>query len=521
MRKLALLLLLSLALVACDCPATTEEDRAVAELVEEPRPERPAPEAMGMTTVIPEELITPDSVPSRLGDLHFVDGVPTDETVDRLYDNIDFVNGVRAYLNTISVASLGAMRRGLVEAGLVNARVGIYEDLMDSKSLFLTPNTSSVYTVTWLDLSDGPLVVESPPNTLGFVDDFFFHYVADMGNAGPDRGEGGKFLFLPPGYEGDIPEGYFVSRSATFGNWAIWRGFLVDGDPAPAVASIKKNLRIYPLSEAGAPPETEFVNLSGREINTIHATDIRFFEEVNQVVQAEPSDATDPETLGLLRAIGIIKGQEFAPDERMRAILSDAAAVANATARAHIFSPRLPLKIHEDGYWTFGFIGGSHEFLAEDARVLDARSFFHYYATGITPAMTIRRVGVGSQYAVGTRDSEGQILEGALTYRLHVPADVPARDFWSIVVYDNQTRSMLQTDQRFPSVSSMRGIETNDDGSVDIYFGPTAPAGVPESNWIQTIPNKGWNTLLRLYAPLEPWFEHTWRVGEIERFEGE
>ena len=173
----------------------------------------------------------------------------------------------------------------------------------------------------WLDLKDGPIVVETPPNILGFVNDFWFHYVTDMGNAGPDKGKGGKFLFLPPGYKGEIPKGYFVCRSATYGNWLIARGFLVDGSPATAVESFKKRLKLYPLSQAKNPPATNFINVSGKDFSTIHSMDFSFFEEVNKVVQEEPNEAMDPETLGLLASIGIEKGKPFTPDERMKKIL--------------------------------------------------------------------------------------------------------------------------------------------------------------------------------------------------------
>jgi len=471
---------------------------------------------MAMTTEIPAEITTPDRVETRLGTLEYFDGFPTAQTVEKAYDNLDFLRGVEVFLNTLPAASLVAMRKAFREVVGPDGTIGIFEDLMDSKSLFLTPNTESIYTGAWLDLSDGPVVVESPPNTLGIVDDFWFRYVADMGNAGPDRGQGGKFLFLPPDYEGDVPEGYFVYRSPTYGNILLWRGFLVDGDPAPAVESIKAHASIYPLAQADDPPEQRFVNLSGREFNTIHANDFTFYEEVNQVVQEEPAEAIDPETLGLLASIGIVKGQPFQPDERIRAILTEAAAVANATARALIFSPRdKAVYLWENSAWLNPFVGGSHEFLRDGARLLDGRTTFFYYATMVTPAMTAKMVGVGSQYAGAMRDANGDGLDGSRTYRLTLPPNVPAKDFWSIVIYDNQTRSMLQTDQRFPSLNSQRGVQANPDGSYDIYFGPEAPEG-RESNWIQTVPGKGWNVLLRLYGPLEPWFDGDWRPGEIE-----
>ena len=280
-------------------------------------------------------------------------------------------------------------------------------------------------------------MVESPPNVLGIVDDFWFRYVTDLGNAGPDRGQGGKFLFLPPGYEGNVPEGYFVFRSLTYGNLIFWRGFLVNGDPAPAVANFKANTRIYPLAQAGNPPEQQFVNVSGKVFNTIHSNDYHFYEEIAQLVQEEPVDAIDPDFMGLLAAIGIEKGQPFAPDARMKKILTEAAAVGNATARSILFANRdKDFFLYPDSYWEIGFLGGSHEFLVDGVRYLDARTRMFYYATGITPAMAMKMVGIGSQYAISFRDSKGEYLDGGKKYKLNIPADPPVKDFWSLVIYD-------------------------------------------------------------------------------------
>jgi hypothetical protein len=477
------------------------------------------PPRMKMTTDIPDAITTPDSVETRLGTLKFFDGFPDDATTQKVYDNLDFMRGVDAFLNAVPGASAEALRTGWGSQGADNNQaVLVMENLMDSKSLYLTPNTESIYNMTWLDTSKGPLVIETPPNVLGIIDDHWFKYVGDFGNAGPDKGKGGKFLLLPPGYKGEVPEGYFVLRSPTYGNLLFFRGFLKNGSTKTAVDNARKFFKVYLLSEANNPPPMKFINVSGKEFNTIHANDFHFYEEVNAIVQYEPNEAMNPETLGLLAAIGIEKGKEFAPDARMKKILTEAVAVANATARTLTFRPRIDgVYYFPDRHWFTSFPGGSYEFLKQPGvRNLDGRVLFHYYATGITPAMAMKIVGVGSQYAAATTDAEGKPLDGSKTYKIHLPPNIPARNFWSFVVYDNQTRSMLQTDQQFPSISSLKkGVVINADTSVDVWFSPTAPKG-HEANWVQTVPGKGWNSLLRLYGPLQPWFDKTWKPGDFE-----
>jgi hypothetical protein len=391
---------------------------------------------------------------------------------------------------------------------------------MDSKALFLTANTTSVYMMLWLEMKEGePMVIETPPDVLGIIDDHWFKYVTDFGRLGPDKNKGGKFLILPPGYEGEVPEGYHVVKSSTYGNWVIWRGFQVDGSTKPAVETTKKLVRVYPLSQKDDPPKMNFVDVSGKAFNTIHRMDFEIFNEINEVVQLEPSAGQSPEILGSLAAIGIKKGQKFAPDTRMKKILSEAADVGAVAVRAIISKPRnkdFYLYPGKSTVWTnpFEATKGSHEFLVDGALQLDARAGFHFYATGITPAMTFKILGKGSKYAIAYTDADGNFLDGGKAYKLHVPPNPPAKDFWSFTLYDNQTRSMLQTDERFPGIDNNKpGMVQNDDGSWDIYFGPKAPKG-QENNWVQTIPGKGWNMLWRVYGPLEPWFDKTWRPGD-------
>jgi hypothetical protein len=455
-------------------------------------------------------LSSPDRLDSPFGALDFFDGVPLPATVSQVYDALDLMRGIEVFLNTVPGASLVAMRQGLRSAGVVSPGVIGYTDpRANSRSLFLTPNTETTYGTTVLDLRAwGPTVIEAPPASLCVVDDFWFRYVADMGIAGPDKGEGGKYLFLPPGYDGEVPDGYFIYRPPTFTNWAVLRA--LGGVPA------MKQTKIYPLTAAASPEPNEFINLADSVFNTVHANDFSFYEEVDKLVQEEPIEALDAERAGQLAAIGIVKGQPFAPDDRMRAILEQAARIGAAMARVIAYAPRDP-EASLYGSWKNAFVGGSYEFLRNGARLLDARTQFHYIATVITPAMAHAQVGAGSAYAYTVQDANGDVLDGSRTYRLHVDPDPPAKNFWAVDVYDTQTRSLIQVPSTiWPAVASNSGaLQANDDGSYDLYFGPEAPAG-KESNWVQTIPGKSWFQLFRLYGPLQPWFDQTWKLNEFD-----
>ena len=314
---------------------------------------------------------------------------------------------------------------------------------------------------------------------------------------------------------------YFVAKSTSYVNWVPLRGFLVDGKPDAAVKMFKEGFKVYPLSKAANPPKMEFISGSRLPINTVHANDIEFYHELDSVIQKEPIGFLDPELRGLAASIGIVKGKKFAPDDRMKKILTDAVAVGNATARAISFRDRdRRVDIYPNSQWQSLSLATDYQWLDNDAegtRNLDARTKFFYAYTVNTPKMMAKIVGGGSQYGVAFADSTGEPFDGSKSYKINVPANVPAKRFWSVVLYDPQTRSQLQTSQPFPSKNNTRDkLIANANGSVDIYFGPKAPAG-KEANWIATVPGKGLFVVFRLYSPLEPWYDRSWRLGEPEQ----
>src|SRR5271166_1355921 len=515
----------------------------------------------------PKSISTPDRVETRLGTLEFKDGAPSKGTVEKVYDNLDFMHAVEAFVNAFQGASTSAIWRGFNDAGVADNTVLIFSELMDSKSLFLTANADTIYYWSIFNVSKGPIVVETPPLCLGVIDDMWFRWVTDVGLPGPDRGAGGKYLLLPPGYKGELPDsGYHVQKLRTTRAVLLARNFLEDNDPRRPVAMIKKTLKIYAYQPGGfgtsiatglegkvsllrTPDDkldwaflrpqapAKFIEGSGKAMSTIPPNDFSYFEMINDLVQREPADALDPEIMGSLAAIGIVKGKPFAPDARMRKILTEAAAVGTATGRSLNWHAREPDFYYYPGSaWTNYLFVGGYQFETPPPRVspdgvvkpypptgyrtLNARTAMFFYATGITPAMIMRLTDIGSQYLAAFVDSRGEYLDGGKTYKVTLPPNIPAAKFWSFTVYDNQTRSMLQTPQRYPRAGSQSypgpAAEQNADGSTTIYFSPTKPAGVNEGNWIQTDPTKGWNTLFRLYSPLAPFFTKQWRPSEVE-----
>jgi hypothetical protein len=458
----------------------------------------------------------PDAVQTRLGPLRFFDGVPDETSTRTLFDNLDFQRAVEAYLLGLAPVDMIAMRNALLRWGPPTTTMAIWEDLVRPWFIGLIYNTSTSYIYSWLDLRDGPVVLEVPARVYGGIDDAWCRWVVDVGETGPDQGKGGKYLLVPPGYDGDAPDDCTVVRQRTYGSWLACRGFRDEhGDPHPEVERIKAEWRQYPLSQAADPPPMRFVNASPEPAVAVPPADDRFWSMLNEAVQAEPPESADPLTLGIFASVGIQHGKPFEPDARMRSILSEAVTVGDATARALTYRFRQQeAYYYPDSAWRTGFLGG-YQFQEDGTTLLDTAAQVYFIGGATDPGMAAKIVGRGSEYAVTSLDAEGRQFDGARSYQLHVPPNVPVNNFWSVLVYDTQTRSMLQTDQEWPSVTSQDDeLVRNADGSVDVYFGPEPPE--EPGNWIQTVAGKSWFTIFRLYGPLEAWFDRTWRLPEIE-----
>jgi hypothetical protein len=509
-------------------------------------------------------IAVPDHFESRVGTLEFVDGVPSVETVETVYDHLDFVHALNVFLNGYAGASTVALHKGFKEAGANDNEILMFSELLGSESLFLTANADTVYFIGIVDLTSGPMVVETPPQSLGIFDDMWWKWIIDFGLPGPDRGDGGRYLLVPPGYDGSLPDsGYHIGHSPTTRAFMLGRSFINENpgmDPAPTVELIKRTTKIYPYVQGGFGtsvatllegevrrdpptkiPEAVFVEASGKAFNTIPPNDIGFYELLNELVQEQPAGSMEIELAGELAAIGIVKGKPFEPDERMRRILEEAAAVGTATSRALLFEPRVSegFSYYDGSAWENQMWVGGYDFetppplVTKDGikpfpppgvRALHSRVAWFYGYTGVTPAMCMRLTGIGSQYVFAFRDIDGNRLDGSRTYRVILPPDIPAARFWSLTAYDTETRSMLQTPQRFPRAGSQSyptpAATANDDGSTTITFAPEQPSDSPDGNWIQTRERKGWFPILRLYSPLQPFFDKSWRPSEIEPVPG-
>lgn len=465
---------------------------------------------------VPGEIITPAKVESvYLGEMNYVSGAPSQETYQKARDFVDTANAVRVFLSGIPVASMQGMFAGHESVGMKpNQTIGISEGMLNARSIWLTPNTTTPYVTSEVDVKDGPVVLEVGTPVLGLLDNAAFKFAGKVGVTHPqDQGKGGKYFIYHNSYKGEVPAGYIPIETDGYQHWLLLRIVGQKSDVESNIAKLKNSMKLYPYGEKN---QTEFMNLTDLQYNTVHAMNEKFYDEVNALVQYEPTEIWDEEWIALAKDLGIEKGKPFAPDERMQAVFSEASKIATAEARSTYFYPEEDMKVYDNRHWFTPLISG-HEFKDEKGVIsVDERATFHFMATGITPDMVTNTVGKGSAYLLATRDESSQLLDGGEHYTVTLPKDVPVANFWSFMVYDNQTRSMLETDQKSAGIDGLsKDVRKNEDGSVTIHFAPEAPKGW-EDNWVQTMPGKGYNVIFRAYGPTEAWFDQSWRPSDLQ-----
>ena len=449
-------------------------------------------------------------------DYQFKGGYPTPETIRQAYDDADLARAIQAYKFFYPTVSFEGTWRGNLRGGAVANRIFPLLEGTPAQLVF-TPNSDTPYSGLPLDLGAGPMVVELPPGPImGAANDLNQRWVMDLGLPGPDAGKGGKHLFLPPGYSGEIPPGYHAAIPTTNRVLVLIRAIPPAGDNDAANA-LMKTVKVYPLNRPAGWTEPTWVRLTTGDFTPLQwETDLQYWQVLHEVIDAEPAYEAYRAYYGELAGLGIVKGQPFAPDDRMKAILEKAAKMANAQMRVQSFADRRADRLAwPDRQWEWATLRPENgTFDAPTYKDLDARAKWFYQAQVESPAMFRRSPGAGSLYWLGTRDASGAFLDGAKSYRLVVPQPVPAGLFWSVTVYDAETRSEISTDQRHAALRSLFELKASTGATAELHFGPTAPASA-ESAWIKTIPGKGWFAYFRIYGPQAPAFDGRWKPGDI------
>lgn len=469
----------------------------------------------------------------ELAGVDFDGGFAPDEMVRVLTDELRFQRAVQAYLWTLPAINIWAMKEASERRfGAGYAVLPVWQNRIDAKTLVTTPNFDVVYAMGYLDLAEyGPLVVEAPPGVQGIFDDFWqrpIHgpvigghlFTGDVGLAGPDAGKGGTYVLLPPDYDGPDPDEGFVYRSRTNNVFLFWRAFFKDPtDLSDPVARIEATV-IYPLGHKDDAEPMQFPHASGVELDMLFPRDGSYFDMLDRFIQSEAVDPADLDMRGFLHTIGIDKGAKFAPSVEDRDLLDKAARAAFAISKVTITN-LVPLEPGGSYYpgraWLNVFAGENTEFRSSGTYTdLEQRTGYFTSAYSNSPGMVVDLVDKGAKYPATMRDAHGDWLDGARSYTLRLPADIPAALFWSVAIYDPVTASGLDNGQPFPSINTMDRPTADPDGAYTIHFGPHKPGDVDERNWLATVPGKGFFVIVRLYGPGTRFYDQSWTPGDLE-----
>lgn len=477
-----------------------------------------------------------------LANLPFEQNRPTEETAQTLMEELTFQRATQTYLWAMPLLNTMGMRDGAAEAfGTGYNVMPIWTQRLDAKTLITTPNSDLIYAMVFADLGEtGPLVFEAPPKLQGILLDFWQRpipvdggqYFGDLGLPGPDGGEGGNFLIVPPGWDGEVPEDHYVYRSSTNNVYFFLRSFYQSLDNiAPATELLKQSV-IYPLGQKDNAKPMEFPDAAGGSYNMLPRSDASAFDQLKYLVDTEGENLAGPDWLGMLEGLDIAADREFAPDADTRAILDAAAQTGYKTSRVIGFQHGQngqDFRVYEDRQWLNPVNNVSAQWpdvpigldwMSQDAgyRDLDARAWFFTDYFSISPGMVSMTPGKGAYYMIAFEDADGDALVGSQNYKVDLPPDIPAELFWSVTLYEAENASGLDNGQPFPSLGKLNEPAQNDDGSTTLYIGPEAPEG-QEGNWLATAPDRGFFAILRLYAPAQPALDGSWKPGDIVKAE--
>jgi hypothetical protein len=452
-------------------------------------------------------------VKTRIGTLEFNNQYPSEKSLDSILDSMDFHGATQAYLWGIPLASFANLQYYLHEDFKFGQTDFFVFEKLEDKLGILTANATTPYIGATPDLTKtGPLVVEMPAGQLaGMIDDFWQRPITDIGLVGPDKGKGAKYLIVPPGYEGDKPKDYLTFESPTNNIFLAIR--IIEPDPAKGKA-LKAAFRIYPYKNKDSASQGVYKTPPGKYFFG-PPRGMAFWERLHVALNSEVVAERDRFFMAMLKRVGIEKGKPFNPTPRQRALLEEAAFVGEAMAKANDLAKRSTEPYWKGANWKIA-LGLDPTQRQENYDQLDERAEWMYEAVTTSAGMVTTTPGVGSIYLASYADKDGDWLEGGKSYTLHVPANAPAKQFWSIVVYSWDTRCLIDNEQKRAGQSSRQDLIKNADGSYDLYYGPTAPKG-KEKNWIQTIPGQGWWVYLRFYAPTKAYFDKSWSMGDFKK----
>ncbi len=460
-------------------------------------------------------MMTEPPLSGRLGQVAMDGELPQRSDLGLIFDELDYQLATQAYLWALPLVAYAEWQRVHREIfGATNFDLVHYVTYRDRLGL-ITANATTPYLLNFIDLGEtGPLIIEMPAGpTAGGVSDFWQREIGVMGEMGPDRGRGGRYLIVPPGQDApSLADSRLLQATGTH----VMFGFRTLDPDADRARQLIEQVRIYPFDRRDDPPPTRLVSPAGRPWSGDQPRGLEYWVRVHDIYQSEIVDERDRFYLAMLKQLGIERGQPFVPDERLTRILLEGAAAGELMAKANTFAKRFSgSRYWPERQWDLVIpLDNSSQRGPYYDQLLERASWF-YEAVSFSEAMKSQTPGFGQAYLSTYTDAESNWLEGAKAYTLHVPANPPAKLFWSATVYDADTRCLVDNAQgRGDRGSRDPELVYNDDGSVELYFGPQEPEG-HESNWIQTVPGRHWFSYFRFYGPLEPYFDRSWKLGDI------